>query len=33
VALTNMIGGADPKTELARATEQFKPVLDKSEQG
>ena len=33
VALTNMIGGADPKTELAKATEQFKPVLDKSEKG
>lgn len=33
VALTNMIGGADPKTELAKATEQFKPVLEKSEQG
>jgi multiple sugar transport system substrate-binding protein len=33
VALTNMIGGADPKAELAKATEQFKPVLDKSEQG
>jgi multiple sugar transport system substrate-binding protein len=33
VALTNMIGGADPKTELAKATEQFKPVLERSEQG
>ena len=31
VALTNMIGGADPKTELAKATEQFKPILEKSE--
>ena len=33
VALTNMIGGADPKTELAKATEAFKPVLEKSEKG
>jgi multiple sugar transport system substrate-binding protein len=33
VALTNMITGADPKTELAKATETFKPVLEKSEQG
>lgn len=33
VALTNMISGADPKTELAKATEAFKPVLEKSEQG
>jgi multiple sugar transport system substrate-binding protein len=32
VALTNMISGADPKTELAKATETFKPVLEKSEQ-
>lgn len=31
VALTNMIGGADPKAELAKATEAFKPVLEKSE--
>ncbi|MGH6912497.1 MAG: sugar ABC transporter substrate-binding protein, partial [Geminicoccales bacterium] len=31
VALTNMIGGADPKTELEKATEQFRPVLEKSE--
>jgi multiple sugar transport system substrate-binding protein len=30
-ALTNMIGGADPATELRKATEQFKPVLDKTE--
>jgi len=29
VALTNMIGGADAKTELAKATETFKPVLAK----
>jgi multiple sugar transport system substrate-binding protein len=31
VALTNMIGGADPKTELEKATEQFRPILEKSE--
>lgn len=33
IALTNMINGADPKTELTKATEQFQPVLDKSEKG
>jgi multiple sugar transport system substrate-binding protein len=33
VALTNMIGGADPAEELAKATEQFTPILAKSEQG
>jgi multiple sugar transport system substrate-binding protein len=32
VALTNMIGGADAASELKKATEQFKPVLEKSEQ-
>jgi len=31
VALTNMIGGADPATELKKATEEFKPILEKSE--
>jgi multiple sugar transport system substrate-binding protein len=31
VALNNMIGGADPATELKKATEEFKPVLAKSE--
>jgi len=31
IALTNMIGGADVATELHKATEQFKPVLEKSE--
>jgi multiple sugar transport system substrate-binding protein len=31
VALTNMINGADPKTELVSATEQFRPILEKSE--
>ncbi|TGV46740.1 sugar ABC transporter substrate-binding protein, partial [Mesorhizobium sp. M2D.F.Ca.ET.160.01.1.1] len=33
VALTNMIAGADPAEELKKATEQFQPVLDRSEQG
>jgi multiple sugar transport system substrate-binding protein len=33
VALTNCIGGANAKAELAKATEAFKPVLEKSEQG
>lgn len=33
VALTNMIGGADVASELRKATETFKPVLEKSEQG
>ena len=32
IALTNMIGGADPKAELEKATEQFRPILEKSEQ-
>jgi multiple sugar transport system substrate-binding protein len=31
VALTNMIGGADPAVELKKATAEFKPILDKSE--
>ena len=31
VGLTNLIGGADPATELKKATEQFEPVLAKSE--
>ncbi|MFE0756545.1 ABC transporter substrate-binding protein [Inquilinus sp. NPDC058860] len=31
IALTNIAGGADPAAELAKATEQFKPILDKSE--
>jgi multiple sugar transport system substrate-binding protein len=30
VALTNIVGGADPATELKRATAAFQPVLDKS---
>jgi multiple sugar transport system substrate-binding protein len=33
IALTNMIGGADPATELKKATVEFQPVLDKSEKG
>jgi multiple sugar transport system substrate-binding protein len=32
VALTNIVGGADPATELKRATEAFQPVLDKANQ-
>jgi multiple sugar transport system substrate-binding protein len=31
IALTNMINGADPATELKKATTEFQPVLDKSE--
>ena len=30
VGLTNIVGGADPTTELKRATTSFQPVLDKS---
>ena len=30
VGLTNIIGGADPATELKKATEAFQPVLDKA---
>ena len=33
VALTNMIGGADPADELKKATDTFRPVLEKSLQG
>ena len=33
IALTNMIGGADPATELAKATADFMPIYEKSEQG
>jgi multiple sugar transport system substrate-binding protein len=33
VALTNMIDDADPETELRRATEEFRPVLERSERG
>jgi multiple sugar transport system substrate-binding protein len=31
IALTNIIGGADPAAELAKATDQFQPILAKSE--
>jgi multiple sugar transport system substrate-binding protein len=30
VALTDIVGGADPATELKKATDAFQPVLDKS---
>jgi multiple sugar transport system substrate-binding protein len=32
-ALTATLSGADPKTELKKAAEQFKPILEKSEKG
>ncbi|HKU95926.1 MAG TPA: extracellular solute-binding protein [Vineibacter sp.] len=32
-ALTNLLGGADAATEMKRATAEFKPILEKSEQG
>jgi multiple sugar transport system substrate-binding protein len=32
VALTNIVGGADAATELKKATDAFKPVLEKSNQ-
>ena len=31
IALTNMISGADPASEMKRATVEFQPILDKSE--
>ncbi len=31
IALTNTLSGADPATELKKAAEQFKPILEKSE--
>ena len=31
VALTNLVTGGDPAAELKKATEQFKPILEKSE--
>ncbi len=31
-ALTNLLGGADAATEMRRATAEFKPILEKSEQ-
>ena len=33
VALTNMIGGADAEAELKKATQTFKPTLEKTENG
>jgi multiple sugar transport system substrate-binding protein len=33
IALTNMIGGADPAAELKKATADFKPIYEKSEKG
>ncbi len=33
IALSNVLEGADAKTELVRATEAFQPVLDASERG
>ena len=31
--LTNIVGGADPATEMKKATAAFQPVLDKSNEG
>ena len=31
IALTNLLSGGDAAAELKKATEQFKPVLEKSE--
>jgi multiple sugar transport system substrate-binding protein len=31
VALTNLLAGADAAAELRRATDEFKPVLERSE--
>ena len=33
IALTNIIGGADPAAELKKATADFKPIYEKSEKG
>jgi multiple sugar transport system substrate-binding protein len=33
VGLTNIVGGADPATELKKATATFQPILDKSNEG
>jgi multiple sugar transport system substrate-binding protein len=32
-ALSNMLGGADPQTELRRATAVFKGVYERTEKG
>jgi multiple sugar transport system substrate-binding protein len=31
IGLTNLLAGADPAAEMKKATEQFKPVLERSE--
>ena len=31
IALTNLLSGGDPAAEMKKATEQFKPILEKSE--
>ena len=31
IALTNMIGGADPAAELKKATNDYKPIFEKNE--
>jgi multiple sugar transport system substrate-binding protein len=31
IGLTNLLAGADPAAEMKKATEQFKPILEKSE--
>jgi len=31
IGLTNLIGGGDAATEMKKATEQFKPILERSE--
>src|SRR5215217_3650959 len=31
IGLTNLIGGGDPAAEMKKATEQFKPILERSE--
>jgi len=30
VALTDIVGGADPAAEMKKATAEFQPILDKS---
>jgi len=32
-AITATLSGADPATEMKKATEQFKPILERSEKG
>ena len=33
IALTNMLADGDPATELKKATEIFKPILERTEKG